>query len=404
MYICRLNIRLSLVWLILLSAVSVWGQSNEEKAVRALENAGFVNIRVAENDSLFVVTFGNEAYKLQASGIAAAVRILDDEGVLEGKRVKMIATDNGVPKVTLTYDPVLGDWKTTYKLDESWKMVRRARKHNGTLGKVDITVYPQVALKNLIITQVYQSLWQLSPSVDIPLWYGARFSYQLKFTLFNDGFGDTEDGIHPGMVTFSQRFRAPFDIFGKASVGLFSNYRYGANLELFRPFSFNENLSLEGSVGVVGLNYWDKFVLHIDLNSFNTVWSFGANYYWPGAQTQFTLKAQRFLYGDTGVKFEMMRHFRYCTVGFYAEKGFDKAAHANGGFRFQIALPPYRYKRYKYVPRVTTGYIGMTYNANNEQEYYLECKYEAGDNIMEHNGYNPAYIRSEIKKLNDKQY
>lgn len=403
MYICRLNSRLSLVWLILLSAVSVWGQSNEEKAVRALENAGFVNIRVAENDSLFVVTLGNEAYKLQASGIAAAVRILDDEGMLGGKCVKMIATDNGVPKVTLTYDPVLGDWKTTYKLDESWKMVRRAQKHNGSFGKVDITVYPQISLKNLIITQVYQSLWQLSPSVDVPLWYGAKFSYQLKIPIFNDGYGEDESFVHPGMITLSQRFRIPFDIFGKASVGFFSSNAYGANLELFRPFSFNGNFSLEGSVGITGLYYWRRFVLHIDVNSFVPVWSFGAGYYWPGARTQFSLRAQRFLYRDIGVKFEMMRHFRYCTVGFYAEKGFDREAHTNGGFRFQIALPPYRYKRYKYAPRVTAGYIGMTYNANNEQEYYIECKYEADDNIMTKNAFNPAYIESEIKKLNNKQ-
>ena len=38
----------------------------------------------------------------------------------------------------------------------------------------------------------------------------------------------------------------------------------------------------------------------------------------------------------------MIRHFRYCSIGFYAMKA--EHAKANGGFRFQVALPPYKYK------------------------------------------------------------
>ena len=44
--------------------------------------------------------------------------------------------------------------------------------------------------------------------------------------------------------------------------------------------------------------------------------------------------------------------------------------------------------------------MGVTYNANNEQYFYKEYKTEASDNIMEHNGFNPLYIKREIVKLN----
>ena len=45
---------------------------------------------------------------------------------------------------------------------------------------------------------------------------------------------------------------------------------------------------------------------------------------------------------------------------------------ANGGFRFQVALPPYRYKRKGYIPRVTPSKnMGIAYNAGNER-YYIK--------------------------------
>lgn len=400
MYFCRLVSRFSLVCLFMMLPMGLMAQGFSEKATALLEKAGFANVRVAENDSVFVVALENDAYKLQASGLAAAIRILDDNGLLGARNVKMIATYYNVPQVTLTYDPVLGDWKTSYKLDDSWKMVRKTKRTNSSFGKVDIAVYPQLSMMNLIITQIYQSLFQLSPALEVSLWPGSKLSYQVKIPIWNDGYGAAESKVHPGMVTLSQRFRVPFDIFGRATVGVFSNNCYGASIELFRPFSFNERFSLEGSFSMVGLCRWDGFVLHYDPDIY-PFWSFGANYYWPRVKTQFSLSVRKFLLEDVGMKFEMIRHFRYCSIGFYAEKGLNSYASLNGGFRFQVALPPYRYKRYKYVPRVTTsGMMGMTYNGNNHTQWYREFKTEASDNIMEHNGFNPFYIDSEIRDLN----
>ena len=93
----------------------------------------------------------------------------------------------------------------------------------------------------------------------------------------------------------------------------------------------------------------------------------------------------------------MIRHFRHCSVGFYAMKGFSEMQHTNGGFRFQIALPPYRQARHGYLPRVSTsGQMGMAYNANNEQYFYQEFRAEASDNIMSKNDYNPYYINAAL--------
>jgi hypothetical protein len=121
----------------------------------------------------------------------------------------------------------------------------------------------------------------------------------------------------------------------------------------------------------------------------------GGNFYWPKFNTQFTLKGERYLLGEKGVKFEMIRHFRYTSIGFYAMKA--KGIDANGGFRFSVTLPAYRMKRKGYLPRVNfSPNMGIVYNAGNEQYYYKENRAEASDNIVDKNGFNPFFIKSEF--------
>lgn len=401
MYFCGLRTRLISVGFMLLLSFKMLAQSDIDATTAALEKAGFANIRMVENDSLVVVTIQNDAYKIQASGIAAAIRILGSEGVLGSKTVKLIATSFDIPQVTLTYDPASERWNTTYKLDESWKIVRNAEKKASSFGKVDFAVYPQLSLKNLIINQVYQALWQISPALEVSLWPGGNITVQMKVPIHNGGYGALESKIHPGHITVSQRFRAPGDFFGRVTVGSFSNNRYGLALDLFHPLWFSEKWSLEANMALLGLCYWDGFQFHYS-RELKPYWSLGVNYYWDFLKSNFTLKVQKFLLDDYGIKAEMVRQFRYCAVGFYLEKGLNSYARTNGGFRFSIALPPYRHARYRYVPRLTTaGNMGMTYNANNEQRWYGEYKVEARDNIFEHNAFNPYYINSEIVKLNN---
>ena len=85
------------------------------------------------------------------------------------------------------------------------------------------------------------------------------------------------------------------------------------------------------------------------------------------------MKLEQYLLGEKGVRVDIIRHFRYASIGFYAMKA--QGAKSNGGFRFQIALPPYKYKRKGYIPRFTSSKnMGMAYNAGNEQYYYKSCR------------------------------
>lgn len=390
--------------LFVLSATIVWGQTSGDITTDKLAEMGFEDVRWTETENERIYTVENVAYRLNGVGIARALEAIQENGLPDGKTCRLIVTKLNIPQISLTSTPkpvgadsvqVINreDWNVSYDLGDSWKKVKKERKKNSSLFKVDILIYPQLSFKNLIITQIYQVLFDLSPTIEVSLWEGMKLSGQLRVPVYNDGYGYLEDKVHPGHMTLSQRFRLPYNIFGKATVGYYNIDRYGFDLQFMRPFK-DERFSLEARVGYTGIGYWEGFHLHYD-KTMNFSWSFGGSFYWPQYNTQFTMKAHQFLLGEKGVRFDMIRHFRYASVGFYAMKA--EHANSNGGFRFQVALPPYKQKRHKYIPRISTSKnMGIVYNAGNERNYYKEYTAEVSDNIMENNSFNPFFIKSEL--------
>ena len=400
---------ISLISAIILPWLTIWGQSNCEKIVNELVKAGYENIRWTENDNECIYTIENNIYKTQGIGIAKAIEIIHTYGLSTNKRCKVIVTHLDIPQLSLTYQPsntngaILSaeekrHWQASYELGKSWEEVKKERKKNSSQFKVDILIYPQLSFKNLIITKIYQVLFTLNPAIEVSLWKGMKLTGEIIIPVYNDGYGVLQNKIHPGFLTISQSFRFPYNIYGKVSIGYFNANRYGAEIKLFQPFKSDERFSLEGRLGCTGIGYWDGFHLYYNKDIVWT-WSIGGNFYWPQYNTQFSLKGEQYLLGEKGVKFEIIRHFRYASIGLYAMKA--ENANTNGGFRFQILLPPYKYKRLKgrnkYIPRISTSHnMGIAYNAGNEQNYYKQYRSEANENIMNNNNFNPYYIKSEL--------
>lgn len=379
--------------------------SHADSVAQRLAAAGFANVRAVETPEFTVYTVENDYYKIPAEGFARAVQIIEGAGLDGTRPVKLIGTNYKIPELTITYDPDVGLWRATKRLDASWDAVKDQERLNDTFLKTNLTLYPALSLTNLVIDQVYQSLWEIKPTLEVPLWKGARFTYQLIIPIYTDFIDASYKKVHPGFITLSQRFRDPWhlNILGKVTVGNMSNRRYGAMLEAAWWFP-NERFWLDANAGVVAPAMFNGFQWRYALEP-RFIFGLAGNYYNPSLQTQFILRAQRFLYGDYALKYEMIRHFRHCSVGFYAEWGveiYDRIYYTpnfNGGFRFQIALPPFRMKRHGYIPKITTsGQMGMSYNANNEQRFYQELRTEADDNIMSKNYYNPYYINMELSR------
>ena len=291
-------------WLCLLISIlsfvhpqTIKGQKVQDinETTEELVEMGFENVRCAENDDERIYTIENNVYKTQGVGIAKAIEVIQKKGLPHGKRCKVIVTHMEIPELSLTYHPTTGNdsttigngayWETSYDTN-GWKEVKNEKAKNSSRFKVDILVYPQLSFKNLIITQIYQVLFTLNPAIEVSLWKGLKFTGQLIVPVYNDGYGYLNDKVKPGFITLSQRFKLPYNIKGKMTMGYFNADRYGADLMLFYPFK-DERFSLEGRIGATAIGYWEGFRLHYDTD-YSLTWSLGANFYWPKYNTQFS--------------------------------------------------------------------------------------------------------------------
>ena len=381
-----------------------WGQSEGERTTEELVALGFENVRWAETESEIIYTIENSAYKIQEVGVAKAIQTIQSQGMPKGKRCKVIVTRQEIPEMALTYEPLSEEttdaakWQASYDITDSWKEVKKEKKKNSSRYKVDILIYPSFSFQNMDITKVYQVMLSLNPAIEVSLWPGMKLTGQVILPLIVDtkgyaAYSPLYKRVRPGFITLAQRFRLPFSIKGKATIGIFNQDQYGLDLQLFRPFK-DERFSVEGRVGYTGWGFWDGFSLKYN-DQYQWTWSVGANFFWPRYDVQFSLKAEQYLLGERGVRFDMVRHFKYASVGFYAMKA--KEANSNGGFLFQVALPPYKQKRHKYIPRVSSSMnMGIMYNAGNERIYYRQHRVETSEKLMEENGFNPNYIENKL--------
>lgn len=374
-----------------------------EETVATLAQMGFENVGWSEDSKERVYVMENVAYRLNGVGIGKAVDVVQRIGLPDKKPCRLIFLDNNVPQISLYYQPIIGDsvpdanradWDVSYDLGDNWRSLTKGKKANSSLFKVDVVVYPELSLKNLIINQIYQALFNLSPAIEVSLWKGMKLTGQMVIPIYNDGYGSLADKVHPGFITLAQTVRLPYNTFGTLTAGTFNGGRYGADLSLQHHLLKDQRFSIEGRISLTATQYWDGFNFNYGTKT-RLTWSLGGSFYWPRYNVQASLKAEQYMLGEKGVRFDMIRHFRYTSIGFYAMKA--EGAKSNGGFRIQVALPPYRYKRKGYIPRVTPSRnMGIAYNAGNERYYYKGFRSNPSDNIMEANRYNPYFIKSEL--------
>lgn len=382
-----------------------WGQ-NGESAVDALVEMGFENVGWTEDDNERVYVLQNSAYRLNGVGIGKAVDVIQKLGLPENKSCRIIVLDNNVPQISLRYHPIIGDsvptaerrdWNVSYDLGDSWSKARKVKLKNRSLFKVDIVVYPELMFQNYKISRVYDIVLNVSPAISVSLWKGMRVTGQVIFPIVND-YGTRYEQIRPGFVTVSQTVRLPKRTFITGTIGFFNNFRWG--VDVYAKHIFNDQrFWVDARLGYTGRGYFDNWAFYHGVK-WTLTGTLSANFFLPRWNTQFTVRGDRYLLKEYGIRADMVRHFRYASIGFYAMKVFgrDDAANKglNGGFLFQISLPPYKYKRKGYIPRVVGGDFGIRYNAGNEKQYGDGYRTNPDDNVMRNNSLNPYFIKSEL--------
>ena len=115
-----------------------------------------------------------------------------------------------------------------------------------------VVIYTELSLKKLVITQIYQVLFNLAPAIEVSFWKGMRLTAQLEVPIYNDGYPDMYNKIHPGFIGVSQTVRLPYNIWGTLTVGHFSSERYGVDMKISHRFIRDNRFGIEGRVGYKG--------------------------------------------------------------------------------------------------------------------------------------------------------
>ena len=411
--------RISFVVLGVLCPLLSVAQSGEE-TTDLLVKMGFENVSWAEDEQERVYVIENSAYRLTGVGIGKAIDEIQKYGLPEGgKLCRIIVLDNNVPQVSLCCNAPDGegkelsrkDWNVSYDLGKSWEMVKGRKRKNSSLFKVDVLVYPDFSFQNGRLSVPYQVNLNINPTLQASLWKGGKLTAQLVVPVVND-FGEyVNKEIRPGFVTLSQTVRLPYNIFLTGTVGFFNNDRAGVDLS-GKMYLNNGNWWVDGRVSYTVEGLWgewviekgewkrkNRFLFAYERSRAQVTGQLGINYYWKRFDTQLAFRGESFIEGDYGVRFDMIRHFKYCSIGFYGmyvhDYWWNKGL--NGGFQFQINLPPYKYKRKGYIPRVMPSRNwGFRYNAAGTYIYGERFRADADDNISNDIKYNPNYIHKEL--------
>ena len=391
---------------VLVCPLKGWSQLGNT-AVEELVKMGFENVSCTDTDVERVYIMQNTAYRLQGVGMAKAVDVIQSVGMPNDRDCRIVVLDNNVPQYSLVYhwtdadgdgkaDVGRADWEATYELGDSWKVANKTKKENRSLFKTDIVVYPQVQYRNYVINKIYTFLITVSPAVEISLWSGNKLTGQVVIPILNE-YGESygRSQVRQGYITISQDYRWK-NLFLTGTFGTFNNMRWGADLQARYVFK-DPRFAIDGEIAYTGTSWFNHWRWKV--GKMNTLtWSAGGSFYWPRFNVKFDLHLQQYLLGERGVHFQFIRQFRYAAIGFYASKVQHAGNHGfNGGFRFAINLPPYKYKRHGYVPRVLPSHnINTTYNAGNERTYGKSFAPRADRNFGTDNSFNPIFIKSEL--------
>lgn len=369
--------------------------------VGKLVQQGFENVGMTENDSVRVFVLQPTAYNVVPDGVKEAIRLIETEPFGTQKKNRIVVLENNVPQLSVSQSTIGGNWTSSKELGYNLSDINRIKKTNRSYGKVDLVLYPEFFFRNIRYSVMYEVLLNLCPTLEVSLWKGMKFTGQLVIPIVND-YGTFYEKVRPGMVTLSQSFRLPWRTNVTASVGFFSDFRHGASLfvEHYLPRNQWGQFWIDGRVDVTKAGRFDGWTYKYQHQPALVTGYAGVNYYWKQHNLQLSLRGHRFLRGEYGVRAEMVRHFRFVSMGIYGSKIEKKPMYAhdgfNAGFMFALNFPPRKSKRHGWIPRVEAGNMALRYNAGGDKRYGYYFVTAPDDDLWHKVNNNPEFIQSYI--------
>lgn len=375
------------------------------RLIQHLVGDGFENVAALQAGKELIVTYENRRYRDEltaAREVIAGIQALAREELEvtllpQNRKIPLVAIHVAVPQPGVRPNgespAPLSEvaLEVALNFDSSWSKIKTLPRANASTGKLDLVLHPQfnvafASYNNPVATQV-----NLAPALQTSLWPGMAFFAQIIIPLQNE-LARTDDYVRPGLVTINQTLRMPREVFLSASMGYFTQERYGLDLNVQKYF-FNGGAAVGANFGYTGHASYLK-----------GVWSYSAIKH----QTMFlhseiriprwdaALRATygKFLYQDTGWRMEVTRQFREVDFGFFLLRS---AAEMNTGFYFSVPIFPRKHLKPGRVRVRTADYFSWEYFYKGFPE--SGTRYQTGNRLNDFmKRLHPDYVRNQIRR------
>jgi hypothetical protein len=371
---------------------------------------GMEDVSVDESEGVWRIAYSDRVYREKAQGLYEVLKMLLDHPATSAQEIRLLVLEDRIPQIAVvvagetvglyrsgavSLKEVMGRLQISYDTDLDASYLRTLKRANSSAGKIDLVLYPHISLRNAWFDKLYGVVFDLSPALEIDLWKGASFTGQVVFPLWNNLVGEM-DYIRAGMLVFRQAYRFPHNLFASLHIGHFSSNRMGVDAGLrYRPPSDRWMLSL--NAGLTGLSTFNRGKW--ELTSWTRLSGSAAfRYNLPLYDLQFDLTAQRYIYGDYGLRMDCSRHFGEVTIGFYA---MYSGGLPNGGFHFAVPFPQKKRTARRAIRVRLPEYFDWEYEAQSGNEYAnrrLGRYYETRpDENRSRSYYHPHFLKSTLE-------
>lgn len=362
---------------------------------------GFENIQQAYYSDTTFISWENRRYRYQVRALA---RIINDMPLPSSKMVIFLPKLLNNPMLAIQVErEALSEYRAgrlsshdlaaamQWRLNadyESW-MLRNSRNLNRSYYKVDLSAEPIIQLQLGNYDRPIRAVLNIGPTAHIQLAKGLVFTGQALVPVYNNF---TEDNWRAGVITLSQNFRLPGNLFVSVSTGYFTRKRVGGQLRV-KNFSRNGRIGFEITLGYTTYStISDKLISDFFEKDEYFLGRVSLDYRLPEYNLILKGSYGTFMIEDQGWRFDALRQFGETYMGFY---GVFTTGITNAGFNVSVPLVPKKYLKINSV-RVRPGHR-FNYEYKYRGQTFAGLDYETGDNIVGRAlDFNPDFMKNHL--------
>lgn len=396
--------KLILLFSLLLSLCSIHLYADTDDIYDTLQRIGYDNIQVQQSRGVTYIALEDNVFRGNYRGIGEALKALKSETSAKDT-IMLVILDDAIPKVTLQavyHSSERWTIDSRYPISSDMQPFRNAVKRQSSFGKVDFVLQPMVELDSLF--HDYNGIFaiDIAPSLEMTLWKGAHLSLQAILPVYNNfKVSKHNNYIRPGTSYIRQNILSNNKFNVNLTAGMFyinktrkSDNRYGVDLQA--DYHLNERMDLGVQVGYTGSWYMEDKAWKFDncdkLSAFAKF-----KYYEPLINCQFVFAAGQFVYGDAGIRLDVVRRMAEYSISGYMTYCKDE----NGvGLNCSIPIGPKKKMRHRPVSLNLSEFMNWDYSFSRQSSDHRCIVYSTlpdGENTNI-KYWQPEYISKYVQK------